>query len=95
MLFRSSGDAAVSHGDAGTLLSNVCPYRGQVTFKVEADESWIQKGSWTVAEDTYRWQYTEDDGCDVNPFNDCPWIRTSVVGASGDGYNYRFLARDP
>jgi hypothetical protein len=77
------------HSDAYIFMGNVCPYRGNVTYKVTADESWISQGSYTVLENTYRWKTFSDGAC-RGTFNDCPYIRTDILNADGDGYQWRF-----
>jgi hypothetical protein len=90
-----TGDGWASHGDANLQRANVCPYRGSVTFKVTADESWVAQGSWTVGQNSYRWNRNFDSGCDEFPFfNDCPSIRVDILNASGDGYQFRYQVDD-
>jgi hypothetical protein len=73
------------------MKSNVCPYVGEVFFKLESDE--VSTGSWTVAQNTLRWSMRSDSGCGFL-FDECPWVKTSVSQASGDLFNYRFFAWD-
>jgi hypothetical protein len=90
-----TGDGWASHGDANLQRANVCPYRGAVTFKVSADESWVTQGSWTVGQNSYRWNHNYDSGCDSFPWtNDCPYIRVDILNASGDGYQFRYQVDD-
>jgi len=90
-----TGSGWASHGDANRAKMNVCPYTGNITYTVTADESWVPQGTWTVNENSYRWVTAYDSGCDEFPyFNDCPYVKAAVTNASGDGYNYRFIIHD-
>jgi hypothetical protein len=84
-----TGNAGASHSDAYIFMGNVCPYRGNVTYKITADESWISQGSFTVLQNTYRGKTFSDGGC-RSLFNDCPSIRTEILNAENDGYQWRF-----
>lgn len=90
-----TGNGWASHTDANLQRANVCPYRGTVTFAVSADESWVAQGSWTVGQNSYRWNRNFDSGCDEFPyFNDCPTIRVDILNAAGDGYQFRYQVDD-
>ncbi len=90
-LDEATGTSDYSYYDAGVMLSNVCPTQGSVLFRVRADESWVGAGDFSVPQDTVRWKYVLDSDC-TSIFNDCVEIRTSVLQASGDRYNYRYFA---
>lgn len=87
-----TGDGGAWHHEANGLNTNVCPYRGNLTFKVSADESFVKQGSWTVAQNTFRGVDAWDHACDIFPFtDDCVYVKAQVTNASGDGYNFRFV----
>jgi len=87
-----TGNGSAWHDDALDGRMNVCPYTGNITYTVSADESWVPQGSWTVGENSYRYVTAFDPGCDAFPWtNDCPYVKAAVTNASGDAYNYRFI----
>ena len=87
-----TGPGSAWHSEVYFLRTNVCPYSGNVTFKVSADESFVKQGSWTVSENTFRGVHAADRNCDMFPFtDDCVYVKSEVTNASGDAYNYRFV----
>ena len=92
-----TGYGSAWHNDARYWDTNVCPYLGNVLLEIDGDESSVPQGQWTVLQNTNRWAYYNDWQCDRFPWgNDCPYIKSMVHDAQGDGYQYRFLVElDP
>jgi hypothetical protein len=87
-----TGSGSAWHHEVYGLRTNVCPYWGNVTLKVSADESFVKQGSWTVSQNTFRGVVAWDNYCDMFPWtDDCVYVKAEVTNASGDGYHYRFV----
>ena len=43
-----------------------------------------------MLENTSRRNTFSDWDCDTNPFDDCPYIKSEVLNAAGDGYQFRY-----
>jgi hypothetical protein len=87
---HGTNNSAAWHNDAADMKGSICPLRGNVIYKISADEDWISEGQFTVLQNTARWMTARDNNCPFDPFNDCPTIRTDVLNASGDIYQFRY-----
>jgi hypothetical protein len=88
---HQTGTVYAQRSDLWHMKSNVCPYQGEVLFRLDSDE--FSTGSWTVPQHTLRWSMRTDSLCG-HLFDDCPWVKTTVSQASGDLFHYRYFAWD-
>ena len=88
-----TGPGYAQNPDCYKVRDAVCPYVGQITFKISTEDPFTDS-SWTVPVNTVRWHKGEDSGCATDFFDDCPWVKAEVLNASGDWYNYRFHVTD-
>lgn len=88
-----TGDGTALADDYNHHASNVCPYRGDVTYKAYRNSNTVPWGTWNVPQNSYRWT-RHHPGCSCF-LCDCPYYIGRIRDAAGDGYQFRFMAKDP
>jgi hypothetical protein len=84
--------AWAAYHDAAIGYTNVCAATGPVLLRVQSDEGFGVV--WSVNQDSGRQYGWDDNWCSVDPFDDCPWVRSDVEQATGDRFHFRYLTQD-
>lgn len=75
-------------GEGYWTTSTVCPGQGSVLMSLRTNG--VLRGSWSVAQDTYRNVQVRDSDCLW--LYECPTVRVDITQATDDRFHFRFVS---